>query len=324
MVVSIPHRYGKNSGGQVRINKASGVSIPHRYGKNVCSRNGFSVKLVWVSIPHRYGKNASSAGKAPTWYGMFPFLIGTVRTVFCFLNVRSCFQFPFLIGTVRTVPCRNCTLRITVVSIPHRYGKNQSLEAWNTKRRRVSIPHRYGKNDIVRGTTTKEPMFPFLIGTVRTFGYDEGRYDGTWVSIPHRYGKNSDRGFRKGRRSYQVSIPHRYGKNSIGTLTMRTWSKVSIPHRYGKNQVRTDYDGQCDCVSIPHRYGKNAVRSSITKSVGFVSIPHRYGKNGATSTRPKGWYWVFPFLIGTVRTYNSLKDLDDEALFPFLIGTVRT
>jgi len=55
---------------------------------------------------------------------MFPFLIGTVRTMKTASYEYDPHKFPFLIGTVRTprpllmVPCHNS------VSIPHRYGKN--------------------------------------------------------------------------------------------------------------------------------------------------------------------------------------------------------
>ena len=54
-----------------------------------------------------------------------------------------------------------------------------------------------------------------------------------------------------------------------------------------------------------------------------VSIPHRYGKNDIDSV-----VYVysdgFPFLIGTVRTFDYVSYVDDCPVFPFLIGTVRT
>jgi len=54
-----------------------------------------------VSIPHRYGKN-----------GSIPYNLIAIRL------------FPFLIGTVRTVASTEKRIAIVTVSIPHRYGKN--------------------------------------------------------------------------------------------------------------------------------------------------------------------------------------------------------
>ena len=76
------------------------VSIPHRYGKN-CTRRTNSILNTDVSIPHRYGKN----GLALQW-------------------LEENQMFPFLIGTVRTVITLGLYLTQLLVSIPHRYGKN--------------------------------------------------------------------------------------------------------------------------------------------------------------------------------------------------------
>jgi len=54
------------------------VSIPHRYGKNLAFNN-IQIHSILVSIPHRYGKNASPDTKIFMKI-LFPFLIGTVRT----------------------------------------------------------------------------------------------------------------------------------------------------------------------------------------------------------------------------------------------------
>jgi len=77
------------------------------------------------------------------------------------------------------------------VSIPHRYGKNQKQINETAQAMLVSIPHRYGKNSCSLTTTQFFPrMFPFLIGTVRTW-YFRTKYSlESNVSIPHRYGKN--------------------------------------------------------------------------------------------------------------------------------------
>jgi len=77
---------------------------------------------------------------------LFPFLIGTVRTKPPHFHCVMTFSFPFLIGTVRTsyLPAEHLTA--TVVSIPHRYGKNYPTHLTTTRIYHVSIPHRYGKN----------------------------------------------------------------------------------------------------------------------------------------------------------------------------------
>ena len=56
----------------------------------------------------------------------------------------------------------------------------------------VSIPHRYGKNEInLPSYVISEIAFPFLIGTVRTNGRKKLTHEEIRVSIPHRYGKNN-------------------------------------------------------------------------------------------------------------------------------------
>ena len=54
--------------------------------------------------------------------------------------------FPFLIGTVRTLLTALIPLSLLAVSIPHRYGKNFEIIHFFSKTSAVSIPHRYGKN----------------------------------------------------------------------------------------------------------------------------------------------------------------------------------
>jgi len=76
---------------------------------------------------------------------MFPFLIGTVRTVFAIYGCEK-IAFPFLIGTVRTKTELLSVMYILNVSIPHRYGKNPDDSMQPCIHYHVSIPHRYGKN----------------------------------------------------------------------------------------------------------------------------------------------------------------------------------
>jgi len=81
----------------------------------------------------------------------FPFLIGTVRTL---ERPPLCIgddTFPFLIGTVRTVNSLMAQFFQSIVSIPHRYGKNtMCTEYFRKDISIVSIPHRYGKNYEIR------------------------------------------------------------------------------------------------------------------------------------------------------------------------------
>ncbi len=57
----------------------------------------------------------------------------------------------------------------------------------------------------------------------------------------------------------------------------------------------------------------------------MVSIPHRYGKNAEKSWCILTYLCKFPFLIGTVRTWNWCQAwIFRHGWFPFLIGTVRT
>jgi len=101
-------------------------------------------------------------------------------------------MFPFLIGTVRTIYADPPYFGYEEVSIPHRYGKNPIPSTANTQaelfpfligtvRTNFSI---YSINDIrlfpfLIGTVRTQrwlaekvqtSWFPFLIGTVRTFG----------------------------------------------------------------------------------------------------------------------------------------------------------
>jgi len=122
-------------------------------------------------------------------------------------------MFPFLIGTVRTKEINRLLWQLRVVSIPHRYGKNYHHYKHKPHYPYVSIPHRYGKNFLKKwehGTHT--PMFPFLIGTVRTPSWPPACILLQEVSIPHRYGKNQRRNSWS-ITFLRVSIPHRYGKN---------------------------------------------------------------------------------------------------------------
>ena len=77
--VSIPHRYGKNELPLSDFDEDLEVSIPHRYGKNLVPFPTCQYKRN-VSIPHRYGKNGLRS-RGIDIVEMFPFLIGTVRTL---------------------------------------------------------------------------------------------------------------------------------------------------------------------------------------------------------------------------------------------------
>jgi len=68
------------------------VSIPHRYGKNPAAVSCvFGVNV--VSIPHRYGKNSLAFDRRIICCGEFPFLIGTVRTFYGYYNGDTYYRF---------------------------------------------------------------------------------------------------------------------------------------------------------------------------------------------------------------------------------------
>ena len=54
------------------------------------------------------------------------------------------------------------------VSIPHRYAKNAEYIRLKTLAGDVSIPHRYAKNRDTLVTRETSPRFQFLIGTLKT------------------------------------------------------------------------------------------------------------------------------------------------------------
>jgi len=122
----------------------------------------------------------------------FPFLIGTVRTQTDWeAMAKKVIMFPFLIGTVRTETCCVSLLLQFLVSIPHRYGKNEKLVIEHFMEV-TGFPFLIGTVRTLEklGEIEPEGEFPFLIGTVRTNKLPYGRLEGTLVSIPHRYGKN--------------------------------------------------------------------------------------------------------------------------------------
>ena len=102
MIVSIPHRYGKNSVEEIE-------AIRKR-------RFPFLIGTVRTVNPlHFFARSF--------W---FPFLIGTVRTFNIEFLYILFYSFPFLIGTVRTFTPFNQQTENNYVSIPHRYGKNKT------------------------------------------------------------------------------------------------------------------------------------------------------------------------------------------------------
>ena len=101
----------------------------------------------------------------------FPFLIGTVRTQTDWeAMAKKVIMFPFLIGTVRTETCCVSLLLQFLVSIPHRYGKNEKLVIEHFMEV-TGFPFLIGTRRTLEklGEIEPEGEFPFLIGTVRTF-----------------------------------------------------------------------------------------------------------------------------------------------------------
>ena len=97
----------------------------------------------------------------------------------------------------------------------------------------VSIPHRYAKNQVAIQHYSQPVMFQFLIGTLKT-STTSRRSSRVVVSIPHRYAKNSEYLYQKTPPGL-VSIPHRYAKNRAKLTAIGANLVVSIPHRYAKN-----------------------------------------------------------------------------------------
>jgi len=171
-------------------------------------------------------------------------------------------MFPFLIGTVRTVNMEASSFLIPLVSIPHRYGKNE--KGSKSRHNRNVFPFLIGT---VRTRThcwyrIRCCKFPFLIGTVRTCACHRELYT-LHPGFPFLIGTVRTQILPSNLQDLKVSIPHRYGKNRWGVVygitlcggfpfligTVRTKSRicpfsassgVSIPHRYGKNGSRYD------------------------------------------------------------------------------------
>jgi len=77
--------------------------------------------------------------------------------------------FPFLIGTVRTMALQAEDFQKGQVSIPHRYGKN--FQVFGLSRVVLQFPFLIGtvRTEFERWERNEDKVFPFLIGTVRTF-----------------------------------------------------------------------------------------------------------------------------------------------------------
>ena len=70
-------------------------------------------------------------------------------------------------------------IREMIVSIPHRYAKNNLPAYHRWVDTGVSIPHRYAKNERWgRRLDVKQDMFQFLIGTLKTHNTN-GIFGGT-------------------------------------------------------------------------------------------------------------------------------------------------
>ena len=138
------------------------------------------------------------------------------------------------------------------VSIPHRYGKNDFLSSSMLGQAVVSIPHRYGKNLIGSVLALVFGLFPFLIGTVRTWQKFPGLYRSCSVSIPHRYGKNKDL-LDNDSDDDEVSIPHRYGKNLFytGHLSFLRW----FPFLIGTVRTEKSTSTSQDFMQFPFLIG---------------------------------------------------------------------
>ena len=123
-------------------------------------------------------------------------------------------------------------------------------------------------------------LFPFLIGTVRTLISFSKRYAVAWVSIPHRYGKNVS-GASPGAFSWN-SFPFLIG--TVRTLMWKMYFIIKLtkfPFLIGT--VRTIFTPflWCTITKFPFLIGTVRTRFQVCFHVfdKLVSIPHRYGKN---------------------------------------------
>jgi len=108
---------------------------------------------------------------------VFPFLIGTVRT----LEGKGTMKNYYIVSIPHRYGKNGCDvmrlLEKLAVSIPHRYGKNPKHTITPVMLVQVSIPHRYGKNLFSSHPSTDFARFPFLIGTVRTNYYHHTHFE---------------------------------------------------------------------------------------------------------------------------------------------------
>ena len=167
LFVSIPHRYGKNAASSTLSELLSAFPFLIGTVRTCATVHKFCYLF---TFPFLIGTVRTSCCVIARLYAAkFPFLIGTVRTRLLKHLDEDLVLFPFLIGTVRTVG--NCRIRTRLRKFPFLIGTVRTeflklLVIWSIE---VSIPHRYGKNE-TRDLPSHcgQPVFPFLIGTVRT------------------------------------------------------------------------------------------------------------------------------------------------------------
>ena len=106
-------------------------------------------------------------------------------------------EFQFLVGTLKTSspgPGCNAPWQVSIprryaknvfpllqkpqksrVSIPRRYAKNDHHLVRAKHEEGVSIPRRYAKNHFVSEGVPSKCTFQFLVGTLKTYCYQDGR-----------------------------------------------------------------------------------------------------------------------------------------------------
>ena len=193
------------------------VSIPYRKYKKRQKRTLQKVVTSNVSIPYRKYK------KAPGWGvfaggGMFPSLIGSIKSQKVKSVDESQISFPSLIGSIKRgkfpqEAARRRKFPSLIGSIKRKLKPPPDTGRWP-----VSIPYRkYKKEYEIFVAVGKYVEFPSLIGSVK-------RRSRILETISRK----------------QVSIPHRKRKKYYRHIQIRNLEKVSIPHRKYKKPGVTD------------------------------------------------------------------------------------
>jgi len=172
----------------------------------------------------------------------------------------------------------------------------------------VSIPHRYGKNESLLTNYGEQIEFPFLIGTVRTSGANV--VTKFFSAFPFLIGtvRTYFEGVGK-LRNKVVSIPHRYGKNRI-KISFKFLHRILFPFLIGTvRTIKKDLNLNIE-NEFPFLIGTVRTQSIDSRNYIINLFPFLIGT--VRTKYPLVLYlsiYPFPFLIGTVRTFVWVKEV---------------